>query len=900
MREFLRKLGWLPRRSRREAELREELEFHLDAETEEHQDAGMPAAQARQAALREFGNVALVQEDSRAAWGWTILEQLGRDLRYGARMLRLNPGFAAVAFLSLSLGIGANAAIFQLIDAVRLRYLPVENPRELATVRILNREWMSGNFNGRYPDLTYALWEQIRDRQQAFSGTFAWGPETFNLAPGGEARLGEGIWVSGEFFQVLGVRPLLGRVFTVDDDGPACGSPGAVISYAFWQREFGGDGSVIGRNVTLNGYPLPIVGVTPADFFGVEVGRRFDVAVPLCSEPLLMGEDTQIETRHAWWLGVMGRLKPGWSVDRATAHLQAISPAVLEATIPPRYNSEQVYRYLDYRLGAVSGASGFSTIRDSGSTPLWLLLAITGLVLLIACANLANLMLARASARQREIAVRLALGASRGRVVRQLLSESVLLATAGTVGGVFLAGALSRSLLSLLSMQANPLFLNTSLDWRLLAFTASLAAVTCILFGLIPAATATRKSPVSTMKAGGRGLTPGRERFGLRRALVVSQVALSCVLLVSALLFVRSLSNLLTLDAGFDQDGVVVARVDLTALDLPVERRHSFKQELIDRVRAIPGVESAAGSQMVPIGNSTTTRGVMAGGEQKGRTLLNVVTPDYFATFGMPLLAGRDFEDRDTASSPGVAIVNELFVERYLDATNPIGATFQLEAREGEVAPTFEIVGVVGNAKWRDLRDELEPMAFLASLQDKNPDESLTVSLRATAPLDRVLPALRDAIRETSPTIAFMFRVFRNQVSESVRPQLVMATLSGFFGLLAILLAAIGLYGVMSYLVARRRNEIGIRMALGAGRADVVGMILKEAGVLMGIGLATGLVLAAVAARAAASLLFGLGPNDPTTLMLAAAGLATVGILSSFLPARRAANVNPVTALREE
>jgi putative ABC transport system permease protein len=798
------------------------------------------------------------------------------------------------------LGIGANTAIFQLLDSVRLSSLPVKNPQELASVQILDRQWYSGNYTGRYSDLSYPLWEQIRERQQAFSGMFAWGTEEFRLDQGGEVQFAEGIWVSGEFFNVLGVRPLLGRVFTPEDDQRGCGSPGVVISYAFWQRRFGGDSPVVGRKLTLQGHPFEIIGVTPADFFGVEVGHRFDVAVPFCSDPILHAENPKLDKRHYWWLAVMGRLKPGWSIERANAHIAAITPALLEATIPEVYTPDRVKRYLEYKLGAQEAGSGFSSLRENFSAPLWMLLAIAGLVLLIACANLANLMLARASARQHEIAVRLALGASRARLVRQLLSESLLLAAAGAVAGAFLARLLSRFLVDFLSREGNRLFVDLSLDWRVLAFTTGLAMLTCVLFGLTPAVRATSAPLGMVMKAAGRGMTTGRERFGLRRALVVSQVALSCVLLVSALLFIRSLRNLLTLDPGFRQDGILLAFADLTPLRLAKERRETFNQELIDRLKTIPGVESAAANSVTPISDSSWTKNVLVGGERKGTTLLNRVTPGYFNTLDIALLAGRDFDEHDDASSPLVAVVNEMFVEKILDGANPIGATFRLNANAGEEAQAYEIVGLVKNTKYRELRDELQPIAYFPALQDDDPDNGVLVVVRASGSIDAILPAVKDTISKLSPAIPMRFRVFRRQILESLIKERLMATLSGFFGFLAVLLATVGLYGVMSYMVARRRNEIGIRMALGAGRGNVVAMVLSEAGWLVGIGLAAGIALALAAARAASGMLFGLEPNDPATLLMAAGGLAAVAILASYLPARRAANLDPTVALREE
>ena len=890
---YFRRRYWDKERAR-------EIEAYLEIETAENIARGMAPEQAGHAARRKFGNPTQIREEIYRMNTIGFLETLWQDLRYGARLLRLNPGFTAVALISLALGIGANTAIFQLVNSVRLRTLPVKNPQELASVEILDRQWGSGSFSGRYSNLTNPLWEQIRDHQQAFSDVFAWGLDSFNLSEGGEAHYAEGIWVSGEFFQVLGVQPLLGRVLTPEDDQRGCASPGAVLSHAFWQRHFGSDPSAVGATLSLNGHPFEIIGVTRPDFFGVEVGRRFDVAIPVCADPILRSENPRLDSAHSWWLAAMGRLRPSWTIEQATTHLKTISPALLEATIPPIYTPDRVEKYLEYRFGAVPLGSGFSRLRESLSTPLWILLGITGLVLLIACANHANLMLARSSARQREIAVRLALGASRARLIRQLFCESALLAVAGAGAGIFLARALSRFLVNLVSTPEQPLFVALAMDWRIFAFTAGLATLTCVLFGLTPAVRATSTSPGAAMKANSRGQTAGRERFSLRRSLVVSQVALACVLLVGALLFVRSLNNLLTSDTGFEQGGILITSIDLSALDLPEERRLTFKRELTERIRAIPGVESASNAGMFPLGGSSWNEDVLIRGENKGDALLNRVSTGYFATLEMPLLAGRDFDERDTVSSRRMAIVNELFVEKFLAGADPVGATFQLEPRPGETAAMIEIVGVVGNAKWHNLRDDVEEMAFLPVLQEENVDNRIHILLRTAMPPEGMLAAAKNTISEASPAISMRFRVFETHIEESLQRERMMALLSGFFGLLATLLATVGLYGVMSYTVARRRNEIGIRMALGADRGNVVAMVLREAGWLVGIGLAAGIAGAVAATRVVSGLLFGLEPSDPVTLLTAAAGLAAVAILASYLPARRAANLNPTVALREE
>jgi predicted permease len=830
------------------------------------------------------------------------MQTLWQDLRYGARLLRLNPGFAAVAMLSLALGIGANTAIFQLLDAVRLRTLPVKNPQGLAVVRIADRKHSTGRHEGRYSQITNPMWEQIRDHQQGFSSIFAWAATVFNLAVGGEAHYAQGMFVSGDFFKVLEVQPLLGRILMREDDRRGCGSSGAVISHAFWQREYGGQPDILGRKITLEGHPFPIIGVTPPGFFGVEIGRSYDVAVPICSEPVIRGEESLLDMRHGWWLAAMGRLKPGWTLARATAQLAAISPAALEATVPPVFKPDDVKNYMEYRFGAFPADNGFSSLRREYENPLWTLLAIAGLVLLIACANLANLMLARASAREREIGVRLALGASRLRLLCQMFVESLLLATTGAALGAGLAQLLSRFLLAFLSTEGSPLFMDLRPDWRVLGFTAGLAVLTCVLFGLAPALRSTRVAPVSVLKAGGRGMTSGPERFGLRRGLVVLQVALSLVLLVGALLFVRTLRNLLTLDPGFRQNNIVVANLDLTRLNIAKERRQEFKHELLDRIRALPGIDSAADVGIVPIsGNSWNDTVFIEGSDnRKAVPWFNRVTPGYFNALRTPFLGGRDFDDHDTATSPKVAIVNETFVRKFLNGQNAIGVTFRLESYVGRPTPTYQIVGLVKDAKYVDLREEPVPLVYLVAAQDDRPDNFPQFLIRSNVPVAAALPAIKQAVSEASPAIMSEFHPLQSQIRDSLLRERLMATLSGFFGFLAVLLATVGLYGVISYTVARRTNEIGIRVALGAQRGHVISMIMREAAVLLAIGLVLGSALALAASRTATSLFFGLKPNDPATLALAVAALAAVAAAASFLPAHRAARLDPMDALREE
>ena len=891
-------------RSRAEKELSEELRFHLEQLIGQKSAQGMTREEARYAALRELGGVEQIKEECRDMRRVNVIENFLQDIRYGLRQLRRNPGFAAVALLSLALGIGANTAIFQLLDAVRLRGLPVDNPQRLAEVQLTDRHGRMGSFYNWHAMLTNAIWEQVRDNHPPFSGVFAWAPDTFNLAPRGEVHLVRGMWVSGDFFRVLGVQPILGRTLTPADDQHGCGSnAGAVVSYSFWQRELGGESSAIGRKLTIDYHPVEVLGVTPASFFGIDVGHSFDVALPICSQPVLGGEDNYLDTRYDWWLTVIGRLQPGWTVEKATAYLGSISSGIFQVTLPPGYDSDHIKKYLGFKLAAYPAGSGISSLREKASDPLGLLLAITGLVLLIACANLANLMLARASARERELAVRMALGASRRRLIRQLLAESLLLAVAGAGAGLLVARTLSRVLVSFLSTRGDEVLLNLSPDWRVLAFTAMAAMLATVLFGLIPALRATRVAPGEAMKAGARGLTADRQRFGLRRALVVSQVAFSLVLLVGALLFTRSLRNLLTVDLGFRRTGILITGVDLTLLDLPAGRRLAVERELVDRIRSTPGVDSAAEAIIVPTSGSSTNREVWIDGSdpsQEKSSWFNWVSPDFFKTMGTPLLAGRDFSDRDTPTSPRVAIVNEAFARQFANGANPVGKRIWQKAELREPKVEYEIVGLVKNTKYQDLREDFSPLIYVPNSQFDNPDQTDQILIRSSAPLADLTARVKQTIAQMSPDISIDFNTLQSMIHDELLAERLMTTLSVFFGVLAGLLATLGLYGVMSYAVVHRTNEIGIRMTLGASRRQIVAMIVGEAGMLLAAGLGVGTPLSIAGSRATSSMLFQLKPYDPATLAVAAALLALVSLAAGYLPARRATKVDPMVALRYE
>ncbi len=826
-----------------------------------------------------------------------------QDVRFALRTLRKSWGFAVTAVLTLALGIGANAAIFQLLDAVRLRNLPVAKPATLAAVRIKSGTRGFGITSGGDFDtmLSYPMWEQIRLHQQSFSGVFAWAQSSWvSLGEGAQERHAQLLWVSGQMFSVLGVPPLRGRMFTEKDDQPNCGLPGVAISYALWQGEFGGQDSAIGSRLIIEGHPTEVIGVTPRSFFGMEVGRGFDIAVPFCSLTTYAPAALTTTRSDFFWLHVVGRLKQGLTLEQASSQLSAMSPGFIEVTLPTGYSSTSLNIYKNFRLAAYPGGNGISWLRQTYDTSLWLLLGTTGLVLLIACANLANLMLVRASTRAREMAVRLALGASRWRLIRQLLSEGFVLAGAGTVLGIALAEIFSRSLVHFLSTGNNPVQLGISLEWRVLLFTGALMISTCAFVALVPALRSSRVEPGLALKSGSRGTTAGRERFSFQRLLVVSQIAVSVVLLVGALLFARSFWNLATLDPGFREKGILVTYVDLKRLALPPERYAPFIRDLLAAVKTVPQVESSATSTHIPLNPSSTwSLGVRVNGAEGGSKFA-WVSPEYFETMQIPLLTGRWFNDRDTQTSPHVAVVNEAFTRRYLAGISAIGKTIRTSAESGYPETEYEIVGVVKDTKYTDLREPTPPMVFAPADQFPDVRPWAVLLTRFSSSPSVAITAVREKISQISPAIRTEFHVFQTDIENGLNRERLMAVLSGFFGALAALLAMIGLYGVISYIVATRKNEIGIRMALGASPGSVVLMIVRQTLALLGVGVGAGLVLAIAAAKGANSLLYGLEANDPLTLFSAAGFLAAVALVASYIPAYRASRADPMNALRYE
>jgi predicted permease len=885
----------------KERDLRDEIRSHLDMAAADRVDRGATPDGAAAAARRELGNISQIQEATRDVWGRRWIGQAAQDIRYAFRIFWRSPGFALVAILSLTLGIGANTALFEVVNAVRLRALPIANPQDLVEVRLASMDGVRGNRQTWYPSVTQPIWREIQARQTALTGLFAWNRASFNLAEGGEARRSEGLWVSGEFFPTLGVRPVAGRLFNSEDDRPGCALR-AVLSDGFWRRSYGGDPSAVGRTITLESRPFEIIGVAAPGFYGLEVGRAFDVALPLCAEPALDGDgDGRVNAGTTWWLSVFGRLKPGWTTDRAAAHFAAISPDLFRASLPAGYPPVSVQSYLDLKLTAKSGSAGLSQLREQYETPLWLLLGISGVVLVIACANLANLLLARASAREREIAIRLGIGASRGRVIRQLLTESLVLVAIGTAGALFVAGTLGQWLVTALETSDRTITLPLGIDWKVFGFACALALATCVLFGLAPAIRGTSVAAGAVMRGGARGTTSGRESRAIRRGLVIVQMALSLALLVASFLFARTLSNVLGVDPGFRAEGLTVAEINLTKLKLPADHVAVAVGDVIDRIRAIPGVESASTVAVVPISGSSGSNAVWPESDRSRsfESLINSAGSGFFSTMKVPMVAGRDFDQRDTPQSVPVAIVNETFAAKLGGNAAAIGQRFTRERTPRNPEKTYEIVGVVKNSSYMSVTEPPSPVACYADGQ-RSPEPDVQLVIRSSLPATTTTSAITAALANTDRRIEVSYVVLSTMIGDTLLQQKLLAALSGGFGALAAILTMVGLYGLVSYTVSRRTGEIGIRMALGATARDVVKLFLIEIGVLLAIGTACGLGLALAGGPTAAALLFRVEPYDPAILAAAVALLGTIALLASIVPARRATRIEPVVALRAE
>ena len=882
------------RRGAFEDQMAEEVQFHIDSRTADLIRSGMRPHEAARRARLEFGGSEAWKEQMREAGGLAWIDGIRIDLRYAVRTLRKNPVFSCVAILSLALGIGANTAVFHLVNVVRLRALPVRDPTQLASVRVKDSHGGMG-VNGFPADMTYPLFEQVRDHQQALDGLFAWGNGTATIGEGADLRPVRLLWVSGEMFSTLGIAAERGRLLTPDDDRRGCARATAVLSHSLWQSQFGGRDDIIGQTVTIFMLQADVVGVTPPSFFGLEVGRAFDIALPLCAS------GPSLDARNVWWLSVLGRLKPGWTIERATAHLDAISPGIFEATMPTGYAESSVSKYRSLRFEALSAANGISALRQVYDSSLWLLLAMTGAVLLVACANLANLTLARANGRAREFAVRLALGASRGRLVRQLLTESLLLSAIGTLAGLGLARTLADLIVDFLRTSNDPIPLDLSMDWRVFAFAAALGIATCVLFGLTAARRSAYTSPGVVLKADTRS-GAGRERFALQRVLVTLQIAASLVLIVGAMLLVQTFRNLVTLDPGFHTEGVLTGFVNFARLGLPPERRQPFMQDFLDRLEALPEIESVATTTNIPLFGSSWTMGVRIVGapaERRGSSKITFISPGYFRTMRIPLLRGREFTIKDDKASAGVAIVNQTFIQQFLNGLDPIGQVLQTGQEPGYPAASYEVVGIVADTKYSRLREDIRPIAFVPAAQHPSPQVGAAIVIRAAAATAPVAQAVRRVAADVDSRILIAgVSDYDTQIRETLVRERLMAALSGFFGQLAMVIAAIGLYGLVSYVVSTRLHELGIRVALGATRANVLGLVLRQSLTLVAWGLVIGVPAAWLGSRWMTSLVFGVDPQDVRTIAAGVLMLAVVAIGAALIPARRAASVDPIVALR--
>jgi putative ABC transport system permease protein len=892
MNSLFRKFTWWLQRRRKEDELREELEFHLTEEAAERHADGLSEEQARWAAHRDLGNVTRLQENTRSLWSWIVLEQLAQDVRYGVRLLRKSPGFTFAAVTSLALGIGANTAIFSLIDAAFLRSLPVREPARL--IELLTDRGNGQPFNA----FSYPAFVHFSDHATTVDGVIASHSSRFYVAvDNAPPEFGSGQYVSGNFFPVLGVPAASGRTIEPSDDRPAA-EPVAVLSHGYWHRRFGADPLVVGRRLTVDDHVFTVVGVTPQSFRGTHVGREVDFWIPLSAEPLLRKESWMLRAGPKW-LQLLARVKTGHSFEEARAELQTMfQTGVIEAELALLKDPRPDHPARKWRLAIEPARAGLSRVRHQYGDPLFVLFIVSGIVLVIACVNVANLLLARASVRRHEIAMRLSLGGAPSRIVRQLLTESMLLASAGAVLGVAFAFVGSRYLLGFFATSRTPLVLDVGPDVRLLTFAAALAIATGLLFGLAPAWRTTADAPGASLFGSGR-VQGNRNRRVLSRLLIGTQVALSVIMLFCGGLFLRSLHNIRSIDMGFESRSVLLISTDPSRSRLTSEGQRNALREALTRVNAIPGVQAASLSDVTPVeGGGTMLTFALRGTDdvvREGRSLyLAWVSPNYFATMDTPIYVGRDFSWHDSAGSPKVAIVNQTLARQYFGDKSAIGA--RVVSKDGT---TYEIIAVVGDAKYLELRETVPPTLYLHAFQQER--VSSQFAIRAAGPPMSIATAARETIREIAPSIPVTsIRSLQEQVDGSIARERMLGALSGFFAGLGLLLVTVGLYGVMAYSVSRRTSEIGIRIALGAKQSQIRGMVIREALTLTGGGIAAGMIPALLVSRAIASLLFGLTPNDPVTIWGVVIIMVLTGLAAAYFPSRRAAQLDPAVALRNE
>ncbi len=892
------RLRSLFRRNQLEHELDEELAYHLDQKTKQYIAQGMSSDGARRAALRSMGGLEQLKEECRDSRKINWIQDFIQDIRFGIRILSRTPVITAVATLSLALGIGANTAIFSLIDTVVLRMLPVQRPAELVQLKRFSPK------HGGPPaaSFTNPLWEQIRAHQEIFSSAFAWSDERFNLSHGGPVAPVSGLYVSGDYFNSLGVRPSAGRLLTTADDHRGCPSL-AVLSFGFWQNHFAGAPSAIGSTLSINNHPFQIIGVAAPGFYGAEIGNKFELAVPICSSEVLDASDARLVERSFWWLNIVGRKNPGIADAQLTALLDVASPQIMTGALPADWEKKDRDNFLLSKLIVSPAATGLSQLREQFAEPLNVLMAVVGLVLLIACANIASLMLARAAARNKEIAVRKVLGASRTRLIRQLLTECLLLSSAGALLGILLAHWGAALLVRFISTSQSHVFLELSLNSRVLGFTATIAFLTALLFGVFPALRSTRVSLTAAMKGNQVQDIGPRVRIRPGKWIVASQVALSLILVIVAGLFLHSLVNLTTLEIGFDRSNVLLISANLAAADVPAAQRPVVYDDLEERLSVIPGVSSVGRSIRTPVSNFEWDQQILSDSPnapkgEDANAFLNFVSPGYFQTLRTPVLQGRGFSSSDTKSSPLVVIVNETLARQFFPGESPLGKYVTRGEIAGKTTPPIEIIGIVKDAKYESLRENTPPQAFFPASQIGEHDETEFFEIRSSRPPSALTSLVKDTFAQANPAISLEFHSLAQQVDDSLVQERLLATLSAFFGALALLLAMIGVYGAISYLVTLRRTEFGIRMALGAPSVSILRLVLRDAGVVLLVGSVAGLLISLLSVRVLQKFLFGLTPHDPAVFLAAAAVLSAVALFAGYIPARRAMRTDPMVALR--
>jgi predicted permease len=884
----------------------DELQLHIDLLTDEYRAQGQSEDAARARAEREFGNPVRIAERTREVQTYPGLEAFCRDIQYATRQLRKNLGVTVLAITSLAVGIGANAAIFSIVNALVLRPLAVPNPERLAALSLGDQD-LTRIDGSRW---SYTFWRAFANHRQHFDGVLAWSHTRINVSREDASESVDGLFVDGEFFATLGLPPAFGRVLSPTDDEPGA-MPVVMISHNYWQRHFGQAPDVLGRALNLQGTPFTIVGVTSASFTGLEVGQPFDLALPISAESIIRGAQSFVKPPFDGlnlWLRIGITLRADQTLENGTAIVRGLQPQLRQAAMPPSF-PQLSETYLREPMSLTSASNGLSRLRQMYRVPLQVLGAVAALVLLLACLNVANLLLGQATARGHELSVRLALGGSRWRVGRQLLIESALLSVAGLLAGAMLAQWAARGLISQFSAPNSPVALDLGIDLRVLAMMAAVGAVTTVLCGTAGALRVNAVTPAHTLADAARG-TIGSRRSRISGALLTSQVCLSLTLVVGAGLFVGTFVRLASVPLGFDPEAVLLANANAARANIPPAERAAFYNRLVDAARAVPGVRQAAASTMTPVSASEVpifvkpiagSRGLAVEGEAKSM----FVTPGWFETYGVSLLRGRDFGATDTAGAAPVMAVNQAFVDRFYAARSGLGETARIAlGRKGELLLPAErtIIGVVNNSTYRSLREVAQPVVYIPLAQYDHPvpmNAFIAIGLRTRTNAPAALARdVATALTTLNPQLTVTTRTLSSQVRESIRQEQLLAALSGLFGLVALFLAATGLYGVTSYAVTRRRREFALRLAVGASKSDIIRTVLARIAAPLGLGLAAGIVLSSWLSRFVSGMLFGVEAGDPVTLAIAACVLVVTALTAAWMPARRAFSVSAVESLR--